>query len=299
MEIIKNNINKKALMVKAIKPTKKLKNFATETKNKNVYFAINSKEPFDNCLFIRKLSTLLYNLRNKSINFNLDSFLNLIPKQHVENLCFAIVCKLYSFNLQDFCLKTKNNKQSLNIIVTKKYKHLFQLANTIGEATHYAQYAQVAPSNYMGINKFIDYVKEKINKVKSIKLSLVTQKDLNKMQLLQAVNKGSDESAQVLILKYLNNPKEKTTIALIGKGIMMDTGGYDLKPSRAMKKMNEDMTNAASVFGSVFALAKNNTKVNVIGIIPLAKNFINDKAYKVGDIYHAYNGKTVEINDTG
>ena len=298
MQIKINKIDKQALNVKAIIATNKLKNFATKTENKNVFFAINSKKTFDHCLFIRKLSAMLYNLQSKSINFYFDSFLNLVPKNLVKNVGLAIVCKLYSFNLQSFCAKTKKEGKTLSVILTNKYKYLFKIANDIGLATNYAQYAQVAPSNYMGINKFISFVKNKINSVKKIKLSLVSSKDLNKMQLLQAVNKGSDELAQVLILKYFNNLSTKVNIALVGKGIMMDTGGYDLKPSHAMKKMNEDMSNAASVFGSILALAKTNAKVNVIGIIPLAKNLINAKAYKVGDIYCAYNGKTVEINNT-
>lgn len=298
MEIKLNRTKKDCFIFKAIKANKDNRQFDVQIIDTSINFVINPTLFFDGRLFIRKLSSWLFKLKGKNFNFYLDSFLNLIPKSQITNMCFAIVCKINSLNLSDFCLKTKKENDHFNIIVSKKYTQIFKLANEIGLATNYAQYAQVAPCNHMGIKKFITFVKQKLNGVKKVKLSLLSQSELKKMQLLQAVNKGSDEQAQVLILEYFNNSTSKKKVALVGKGIMMDTGGYSLKPSRAMKKMNEDMTNAAAVFGTILALAKNNAKVNVVGVIPLAKNFINDKAYKVGDIYTAYNGKTVEINDT-
>lgn len=299
MEIKLNRSNEDVFAFNAVKATKNHKHFETQTVDIKINFAIDPSKVFDGCLFIRKLSAFLFKLKNKNFYFNLDSFLDLIPKKQKTNMCFAIVCKLNSLNLTDFCLKTNKEKFQFNIIVSKKYEQVYKLANEVGLATNYAQYAQVAPCNYMGIKKFIDFVKQKLSSVnKKVKVTLLAQSELNKMQLLQAVNKGSDEPAQVLILEYYNNSAFKKKVALVGKGIMMDTGGYSLKPSRAMKKMNEDMTNAAAVFGTILALAKNNAKVNVVGVIPLAKNLVNDKAYKVGDIYTAYNGKTVEINDT-
>lgn len=298
MEIKLNRSNKDVFTFNAVKATKDHKHFETWIVDVKINFAIDPSKTFDGRLFIRKLSASLFKLKNKNFYFNLDSFLDLIPKKQITNMCFAIVCKLNSLNLTDFCLKTnKEKKTQFNIIVSKKYEQVYKLANEVGLATNYAQYAQVAPCNHMGIKKFIDFVKQKLAGVKKVKVSLLAQSELNKMQLLQAVNKGSDETAQVLILEYYNNAAKKK-VALVGKGIMMDTGGYSLKPSHAMKKMNEDMTNAAAVFGTILALAKNKTKVNAVGVIPLAKNFINDKAYKVGDIYTAYNGKTVEVNDT-
>jgi leucyl aminopeptidase len=97
-----------------------------------------------------------------------------------------------------------------------------------------------------------------------------------------------------MIIEYFNTT-QSSKIALIGKGIMMDTGGYELKPSKFMQGMNQDMTGASVVFGIIHALASTNAKVNVIGVIPLAKNLINSKAMFVNDIYKACNGMSVEI----
>ncbi len=113
-----------------------------------------------------------------------------------------------------------------------------------------------------------------------------------------AVAQGSDpEDAAIVHLSY-RHPKAKQTVALVGKGICFDTGGHNLKPSRYMHNMHEDMNGSAVALGILLAATQNKLAVNIDCWLALAQNHISPKAYKQNDIVKALNGTTIEIIHT-
>ncbi|MDP4030444.1 MAG: leucyl aminopeptidase family protein [Gallionella sp.] len=113
-----------------------------------------------------------------------------------------------------------------------------------------------------------------------------------------AVAQGSDpEDAAIVHLSY-KHPKAKQTVALVGKGICFDTGGHNLKPSRYMHNMHEDMNGSAVALGILLAATQNKLGVNIDCWLALAQNHISPKAYKQNDIVKALNGTTIEIIHT-
>ena len=113
-----------------------------------------------------------------------------------------------------------------------------------------------------------------------------------------AVAQGSDpEDAAIVHLRY-RHPKAKQTVALVGKGICFDTGGHNLKPSRYMHNMHEDMNGSAVALGILLAATQNKWAVNLDCWLALAQNHISPKAYKQNDIVKALNGTTIEIIHT-
>jgi len=113
-----------------------------------------------------------------------------------------------------------------------------------------------------------------------------------------AVAQGSDpEDAAIVHLSY-RHPKAKQTVALVGKGICFDTGGHNLKPSRYMHNMHEDMNGSAVALGILLAATQNKLAVNLDCWLALAQNHISPKAYKQNDIVKALNGTTIEIIHT-
>ena len=99
-------------------------------------------------------------------------------------------------------------------------------------------------------------------------------------------------------MKYKGTSAKKDWIALVGKGITFDTGGINLKPSGHIETMRTDMAGAAACIYTMKAIAQMKLPVNVVAVIPLAENMISHTAYKPGDVFTAYNGKTVEIGNT-
>ena len=113
-----------------------------------------------------------------------------------------------------------------------------------------------------------------------------------------AVAQGSDpEDAAIVHLSY-RHPKAKKTVALVGKGICFDTGGHNLKPSRFMHNMHEDMNGSAVALGILLAASEQKLPVNIDCWLALAQNHISPKAYKQNDVVKALNGTTIEIIHT-
>ena len=119
-----------------------------------------------------------------------------------------------------------------------------------------------------------------------------------KMGLILAVNRGSAVPAHVVILEYRGDSKSKKVFGLVGKGITFDSGGMNLKPSGSMETMRMDMAGAAAVLYTMKTLAELKVKKNVSAVIPLTENMVSSTSFRPGDIFTAYNGKTVEIGNT-
>lgn len=92
------------------------------------------------------------------------------------------------------------------------------------------------------------------------------------MHALLAVAQGSDRDPRVIIIRYQGNPDSEDQLTLVGKGVTYDSGGYAIKSAGGMASMKSDMSGAASVVGTIHALANNNVKTNVVGIIGAVEN---------------------------
>ncbi|MDA3843940.1 MAG: M17 family metallopeptidase, partial [Candidatus Kapabacteria bacterium] len=88
-------------------------------------------------------------------------------------------------------------------------------------------------------------------------------------------------------------------IILVGKGVVFDTGGLSLKPTKnSMDRMKADMGGAAAVIGAMFACAKAKLPLYVIALIPATDNRPSGNAYAPGDVIHMHGGQTVEVLNT-
>ncbi|MDH3397919.1 MAG: leucyl aminopeptidase [Acidimicrobiia bacterium] len=90
----------------------------------------------------------------------------------------------------------------------------------------------------------------------------------------------------------------RSFLAIVGKGIVFDSGGLSLKPAQGMETMKTDMSGAAAVFGAVKAIASLGIPIRVLGITPLTENMPGGGATRPGDVLRARNGKTIEVLNT-
>ncbi len=120
-----------------------------------------------------------------------------------------------------------------------------------------------------------------------------------KMGGLLAVNKGSVDPPVFCILDY--HPKgclNKNPIVLVGKGVVYDTGGLNIKTGEFMSGMNRDMAGAAIVAGVLHTIARTGVPLHIIGLVPSTDNRPGGNAYTQGDVITMYNKMTVEIGNT-
>ena len=114
---------------------------------------------------------------------------------------------------------------------------------------------------------------------------------------LVAVAQGAFNPARMVVLDHSPEGAE-TTLALIGKGIVFDSGGLSIKPASGMETMKTDMAGAATVVGALLAIADLEIPVRVLCITPLSENMTGGAAQRPGDIFTARNGVTVEVLNT-
>ncbi len=135
---------------------------------------------------------------------------------------------------------------------------------------------------------------------KNIKTTVLEEKDMQKLGMgsFLSVTRGSAQPAKLITIEYKGGDKKQKPIALVGKGITFDTGGISLKPGAEMDEMKYDMCGAASVLGTMQAIAEMGLKLNVVGVIPSCENMPSSTATKPGDIVTSMSGQTIEILNT-
>ncbi|MCU1457648.1 MAG: pepA [Actinomycetia bacterium] len=111
------------------------------------------------------------------------------------------------------------------------------------------------------------------------------------------VGKGSDRPPRFLRLEYAP-PNAKATLALVGKGVVFDSGGLSLKTAGGMETMKTDMSGAAAVIAAMSTLRDLGVKARVIAYVPLVENMPSGAAMRPGDVLTMRNGKTVEVLNT-
>jgi leucyl aminopeptidase len=112
------------------------------------------------------------------------------------------------------------------------------------------------------------------------------------------VAQGATNEPRFVELTYTPSGRATGHVALVGKGVTFDTGGYSLKTPEGMKGMNSDMGGAAAVVGAMSALAALGAPVKVTGYLPLVENMIGPDALRVGDVLTIRGGTTVEVLNT-
>ncbi len=114
---------------------------------------------------------------------------------------------------------------------------------------------------------------------------------------LLSVAAGADNPPRMVLLRY-QPAGAKASIAFVGKGIVFDSGGLSIKPAKMMEEMKTDMAGAATVFGAMQAIAELAIPIEVLGVAPLTENMTGGAATRPGDVFKAYQGKTVEVLNT-
>ena len=141
---------------------------------------------------------------------------------------------------------------------------------------------------------------KKLAKTYGLKCLILEKAAMEKlgMHSLLAVAKGSHQPPKFIVLEYMAGKKTDKPVVLVGKGITFDTGGISLKPAAEMDEMKYDMCGAASVLGTLRAVAGMKLPINLVVIVPTTENMPGGSATRPGDIVSSMSGQTIEILNT-
>lgn len=118
------------------------------------------------------------------------------------------------------------------------------------------------------------------------------------MKLFIAVAQGSVNEPRMVHLTYKPAKASNKRLVVVGKGLTFDSGGLCIKPAAGMGDMKSDMSGAANVVGFMAAVAEIAPDIEVHGIIGAAENMPDGNAYRPGDVFGSFDGKSVEIINT-
>jgi leucyl aminopeptidase len=130
-------------------------------------------------------------------------------------------------------------------------------------------------------------------------ITVMTEEEMGRLKMggLLAVASGSCSPGRLLALRY-HPVADARLLALVGKGITFDSGGLSLKSRDNMEMMKNDMAGAAAVLAAMWAIVRLKLPINILGVIPLAENLPDGKAYRPGDVLTTMAGKTIEVIST-
>lgn len=155
------------------------------------------------------------------------------------------------------------------------------------------------PANAVKPEQLASYATEVLQDL-PIEVKIKSKSEIEKldMKAFLSVAQGSDAEPKLIVMRYNGNPSSNERLALVGKGLTYDSGGYSIKPTDSMKDMRYDMAGSGAVIGAMKAIAEAKLKVNVVGVVAACENMISGRSYLPGDIIGTMNGKTVEIVNT-
>ena len=217
--------------------------------------------------------------------------------------CEGLILSNYQFNKY----KTSKRKYKLNSL--KKVhldkqkvsnKMVTELNNNI-KAVYFTRDLVNEPLSYLTAKQYSKDI-VKVGKSSGFKVTVWDQKKITSLKMggILAVNKGSVLPATFNVMEYKPaKAVNKQPIVLVGKGVVYDTGGLSLKPTKnSMDHMKCDMAGSAIVVGSMMAISENKLPIHVIGLIPAVENRPGGDAFVPGDVITMYDKTTVEVMNT-
>ena len=299
-----------------LKLTKQETGFAkNQLRTKEEYIFINS---YSRCIYLIRLKNEIvqykvreelrrtsYNLR-KLIKDNNHSELVITSEKAyngaIEDFTEGLILSLYSFDKY----KTKPGKDDKKCYLSRILLY-GDIADTeirwlidLTDAVYFTRNLIKEPVNQLNATSLAAEIK-KIGDSAGFKVEVLTKSKIEALKMggLLAVNKGSVDPPVFCILEW--HPAKclnSRPIVLVGKGIVYDTGGLNIKTGEFMAGMNGDMAGAATVTGVLHTVAKTGIPLHVIGLVPSTDNRPGGNAYTQGDIITMFNKMTVEIGNT-
>jgi leucyl aminopeptidase len=164
------------------------------------------------------------------------------------------------------------------------------------EAVHFTRDLVNDPANILTTTEFAARL-ESLRDL-GLTVTVIDEPELDSLGLraLLAVGQGSESPSKVVIMQWKG--ADEAPLALVGKGVVFDTGGISIKPAASMEEMIMDMGGAAVVAGVMRTLAARKAQAHVVGIVGLVENMPDGRAQRPGDVVRSLKGDTIEVINT-
>ncbi len=227
--------------------------------------------------------------------------LTIIGDNKETNLVVAEGLLLANYQFLKYFKDAAEKKYGLKAVYADLDKKEIKRFNQLMEAVYWTRDMVNEPASYLTATQLSQEI-ELLMEGTGAHVEVLEKSKIEALKMggLLAVNKGSVEPPTFTIIEY--KPKKavnKKPLVLVGKGVVYDTGGLSLKQTAgSMDLMKSDMAGAAMMAGTIYAAAKNELPVHIIGLIPATDNRPGMDAYAPGDVITMFDGTTVEVLNT-
>ena len=172
-------------------------------------------------------------------------------------------------------------------------------AQAVAEGVEFTRDLVAEPANTLFPVSFVEKCQEKFAGT-GAELTVLDDAQMEELGMgsLLCVGRGSEQPSRMLAIRWNGGADGEKPTAFVGKGVTFDTGGISIKPSAGMDEMKYDMCGAASVLGTMAAIAELKPEINVLGMITSAENMPAGHASKPGDVVTSMSGQTIEVLNT-
>lgn len=269
---------------------------------KEAFIYLGEKDKFD----LEAVYALANVLSRASRVYQLDLKTFITEKVSQQELEKALYDRYLFNNAKLYSAKTEQKDETKDLIILKSEENLtcskllVDEVKIIVEAVNYARNLQKMPPNICNSEWLANELEKELSQYSNLKIQVLDKKaiEFEKMGLLLSVNRGSNYEARLVTVEYNGDPESTEKIALVGKGITFDSGGYNIKTGRFMSGMKYDMSGAAIAAATLKAIAQLKPKANFVAVLPITDNRVNGDASLPDSVWTSMNGKTVEINNT-
>ncbi len=215
----------------------------------------------------------------------------------VEEAALAIALRNYAFTDH----KTDESKipGAVEIMCSKPEEaaEAYAPKAAVAEGVFFTRDLVTEPANVLTTTEFANRVSALSDLGLEIEILEEDQMAELGMDALLGVGIGSESPSKIAIMNWKGGGDE-APLALVGKGVVFDTGGISLKPAGGMEDMTMDMGGAGVVAGVMKAIALRKAKANVVGLIGLVENMPDGRAQRPGDVVKSMKGDTIEVINT-
>ncbi len=214
-----------------------------------------------------------------------------------EEVAFGFALKSYNFDARKSDAKDQIFQAVVMCDNVGELEQKLDDRSAVAEGIYFTRDLVNEPSNILTTTEFAN----RLSALRDlgVDVEILEEAELEKlgMRTLLAVGKGSTSPSKVAVMQWKGGGDE-APFALVGKGVVFDTGGISIKPAAGMEDMTMDMGGAGVVSGVMHTLAMRKAKANVVGVVGLVENMPDGDAMRPGDVVESMRGPMVEIINT-
>lgn len=245
----------------------------------------------------------LMKFKVKDVHLQIPEFEGIDYSDAVSAIAEGLVQSKYSFEKYLSEKKTVSSIEDIYLEVLeereKESKDAIEEIEILMEGVFLARDLVNEPAMHMTPSKLANSAKIELEEL-GVDVKVYGRDEIENlgMEAFLAVSRGSSNEPKLIVMNYNGDPNSDSKLALVGKGLTYDSGGYSIKPSDGMVTMHSDMAGSAAVIGALKAIATAKLKKNIIGVVAACENMISGVSYKPGDIIGSMSGKTIEVLNT-